>query len=549
MAILVGIFILLLVVMSWLAINSVNTISGQIRFMSEQNVGLLKAKNQTQYQLLLQVLEFEQGAQHTSKAVQSAGYGTRPISQSRIAFVAQGEAVKVALQQAQTILLTMDSGGESETLKRLVAEVQQHLGSYVEASLVTYDWWEKLKLFRAKKPHKAADLARQKIEGLMQQFSHSVDQISANQIALVEDQRARLERLLLGLLLVALIGGGLCAWAIIRGITTPLATVIDISNQLAEGELDVPISSRERRDEVGQLQRAMSLLVERLRGVIGGVTDSANQMASSAEELSSITGSSEMLISRQQTETDQIARAIREINETAHHVSGRTAEASQVVTTAAETTQEGNRQLVEAAKVVSELAAEIESSSGVMVALDEYTQEITSVLTVIVGIAEQTNLLALNAAIEAARAGEHGRGFAVVADEVRSLAQRTQESVQEIEQTITQLQEGTSKAVAVINSSHGHSQEVVDQSNQSVAALAAIQQSVTKIAEINNEVSTAAEEQSVVTTDVTGNLDTITQIAMESSTSVKQIAESSSELARVAADMRQAISYFKLSKG
>ena len=545
--ILVGVFICLLVAMSWLAISSVNTISSQIRLMSEQNVGLIKAKNQTQHQLLTLVIESEQGLQHASKAVQADGYGTLPIETSKQAFIEKSDAVRSAIKDVESILQTMDDGASVVALRNLIPEIQQQLNAYLESSLVTYDWWIKLKLFQSKKTQKVADAAREEVNRLMQEISATVDQISASQLEIVEGQRVQLQQFLIGMLVVALAGGGLIAWLIIRGIAGPLANVVEVTNQLAEGNLNVETSTDERRDEVGQLQSSIQLLARQLRDVIGGVTESANQMATAAEELSQITTSSESLISRQQIETDQIANAIREINETAHHMSEHTCEATNIAGKATDTTTDGNQQLVKTAEVVDELAAGIEDSSGVMVELDGHTQEITTVLSVIVGIAEQTNLLALNAAIEAARAGEQGRGFAVVADEVRGLAQRTQESVQEIEQTITRLQQGTRKAVSVINKSHGHSQEVVDQTNQSVNALKAIEHTVAKLTEINVELSTSATEQSAVTTSVAGNIDTITDIATESSASVKQISHSSSELARVADQMRQAISYFNLT--
>ena len=197
-------------------------------------------------------------------------------------------------------------------------------------------------------------------------------------------------------------------------------------------------------------------------------------------------------------------------------------------------------------QTIESLAQEISSSSNTITNLKQSTDEINNILNVILGIAEQTNLLALNAAIEAARAGEQGRGFAVVADEVRHLAQNTQNATQQIETMIQQLQAGTTKAVEAMKNSHERSSNAVSQVREEGATLSNISQAISQIRAMNDSISTTAEEQAAVTTEVRRNVDTISAIAERTNESITAISERSDQLASLASQLTSKIRYFKV---
>lgn len=338
---------------------------------------------------------------------------------------------------------------------------------------------------------------------------------------------------MLGLLLAALVGGCFVAWIIIRGIAGPLSRVVETAGQVAEGDLSTEIVYNGRRDEIGQLQLAVQRLVEQLQQVFGGVSQSAGKLTGASESLTRITKESEQLISRQNSETDQIVQALREINQVAQEVSAKTQEAESSVNSAAQAAEEGSHQTQQTVARIGVLVTEIENSAAVITRLDQKTGEISAILNTIVSIAQQTNLLALNAAIEAARAGEHGRGFAVVADEVRNLAQNTQGATHEIEQMISELQQGAKDAVAAMNSSREQSSQVVEQARGGEAALSAITSSIQQLNALNNAVATLAKGQSRLTGDVSSNVGNITEISSHSVTSIEEIAAASLSLIHI----------------
>ncbi|WP_438819835.1 methyl-accepting chemotaxis protein, partial [Pseudomonas savastanoi] len=300
---------------------------------------------------------------------------------------------------------------------------------------------------------------------------------------------------------LALVLSILAAWVITRQITTPLQETLEVVERVASGDLSRNLKV-DRKDELGKLQATIQRMTVSLRELVGGIRDGVTQIASAAEELSAVTEQTSAGVNSQKVETDQVATAMHEMTATVQEVARNAEEASQAAVAADRQARDGERVVNEAIAQIERLASAVGNSSEAMGALKQESDKIGSVLDVIKSVAEQTNLLALNAAIEAARAGEAGRGFAVVADEVRSLAQRTQKSTEEIEALIAGLQSGTQQATNVMDSSRELSTSSVELTRRAGGSLESITKTVSAIQAMNQQIAAAAEEQSATAEEI-----------------------------------------------
>ena len=329
------------------------------------------------------------------------------------------------------------------------------------------------------------------------------------------------------------------------GITRPLARVNNMLNIVASGDLSLKLDES-GNDEFAQLSRNCNLLIDSLRNLIESIVNRSAQLAAAAEQTSAVTAQSTTAIEEQRNQVEQAATATTEMSSTSQSVLSSANDALSEIKHADEEAERvkgisaRNRQTIEL------LASEVDSASQVINQLQQDSASIGGILDVIRGIAEQTNLLALNAAIEAARAGEQGRGFAVVADEVRTLASRTQESTSEIQTMIEALQTGAGKAVTVMDAGKSKASECVTQSEEADQALEIITHAVHEAFDRSSQIATAAEEQSVVAHEISENLESIVTIAEQTTAGSQQTATSSSEVARLAEELQQSVQEFKL---
>ncbi|WP_370409078.1 MULTISPECIES: methyl-accepting chemotaxis protein [Pseudomonas] len=283
-----------------------------------------------------------------------------------------------------------------------------------------------------------------------------------------------------------------------------------------------------------------------LRELIGGIGQGTGQLTAAVGELSSVAERTQLMTGNQKDETDQVATAMNEMAATVLEVARNAEFASAAATAADSQAREGNQVVNDAIGQIEQLARQVEESILAMQQLAQESERIGSILDVIKSVSSQTNLLALNAAIEAARAGEAGRGFAVVADEVRGLAQRTQQSTEEIEELIGNLHSGTAQVVHLLDSSRDLSRDSVELSRRAGAALGQITETVSSIQGMNQQIATASEEQSSVAEEINRNVMTVRDIADQTTTASQQTAASSVELARLGGQLQTLVGRFSL---
>ncbi|PRD19674.1 UNVERIFIED_CONTAM: mcpQ [Trichonephila clavipes] len=331
----------------------------------------------------------------------------------------------------------------------------------------------------------------------------------------------------------------------VNRITKPLSEVNRILDIVASGDMTQRLDDS-AKDEFGELSRSCNTLIESLRTLIQGIISRSTQLAAASEETSAITEESSQAIRNQQAQVEQAATATTEMSSTSQAVSSSAQQALSEIKNADKEADRVKGISSQNKATIEQLAREVDDASQVINQLHKDSASIGGILDVIRGIAEQTNLLALNAAIEAARAGEQGRGFAVVADEVRSLASKTQESTQEIQAMIESLQVGAEAAVSAMSKGKQQAESCVEQSDLANTALDSITAAVAQAHNVSEEISTAAHEQQQVSQEISERLESIVAIAEQTAEGANQTNISSSEVAKLAEELRLSVDAFKV---
>ena len=354
----------------------------------------------------------------------------------------------------------------------------------------------------------------------------------------------------LGMTLVGLLIAGiglLVIWLVSHGIAKPLRHMVVMLDDIAQGDGDLTRRLEiERNDELGDIAKGFNTFLGKLQSMITQVVSSVQKVSDSSEHTADIAIRTNQGVQKQLSEIELVATAVHQMTATAQDVARNATHAAEAANHADQAANQGRQTVQKTADAIAALAQEIGRAVGVVQTLAKDSENINAILVAIRGIAEQTNLLALNAAIEAARAGEQGRGFAVVADEVRNLAQKTQQATEEIQSMIQQLQHGTREVVRVMEDSQDKTEISVQQANQAAHALESITQAVSVINDMNTQIASAAEEQSAVAEDINRNVTNIGQVANEVAGGADEASQASAELTKLAEQQRRLINQFKV---
>ncbi|SDZ14121.1 methyl-accepting chemotaxis protein [Pseudomonas sp. NFIX28] len=420
---------------------------------------------------------------------------------------------------------------------------EQHLANLQQATDALKSYRSAVSEFRDSQLASAAALKRMAAQG--DRLMEVSKQLTIAQTHKRDSDAAQARSTLAIVTALALLFGLVAAWSITRQIVIPLRQTLRVVERVASGDLSENLHV-ERRDELGQLQQAMQRMTLSLRELIGGISDGVTQIASAAEQLSAVTEQTSAGVNSQKVETDQVATAMNEMAATVQEVARNAEEASEAAVAADQQAREGDKVVGEAIAQIERLAAEVGNSTAAMGHLKQESDKIGSVLDVIKSVAQQTNLLALNAAIEAARAGEAGRGFAVVADEVRSLAQRTQKSTEEIEELIVGLQNGTQEVANIMDNSRSLTDSSVELTRRAGGSLENITRTVSAIQAMNQQIAAAAEQQSAVAEEINRSVLNVRDVSEQTSAASEETAASSVELARLGTHLQALVGRFRV---
>ncbi|MFW5443948.1 MAG: methyl-accepting chemotaxis protein [Methylococcaceae bacterium] len=388
---------------------------------------------------------------------------------------------------------------------------------------------------------KAANIMR-----IVQQMRSSQQRLSIADQAQLSDNLSLVKLvLIIGFFVIVAIGIFVSLF-IAKLIITPLKQVVAHAHTISNGDLTTPPLVLSGNDELTELAQAVNEMNSNLLTTVRHVHQSALQISSSSEQLLATTEHTNQNIFQQQSQTEMVASAMNAMSDTAQQVTNHIAGTSQAAQEANTETTAGRNIVDGSIHAIHHLAGQIDNTADVIHQLEEDSENIGQVLDVIKGIAEQTNLLALNAAIEAARAGEQGRGFAVVADEVRTLAGRTQESTAEINQVIEKLQTGSQKAVDVMNTSRKEAQSVVDQATQAGLSLSAISTAVERINNMSSQIANAAEQQNTTAEEINRNVTSISELGQQTTSAALEASDAAIGLNKLAIELQGLVEQFKI---
>jgi len=515
-----GILLTLLIVSSGYAIYSMSKIGSELLTIARHNIPLTEKIAAIASHQQEQVLQFERSL-HYGAILQQEDVAVARFRGAVKAFDERTERIETEIRTVEALIETALENTSGENIKAFqstnnaLRSVEQKHKGYVEQAHNTFV------AFKQGKSHATGQLAEnveqteEELDKALESLLDEIGQFTEASALRAEEHEVAATSMLSIISAVSVLFGIAVSWFVANFIVIAIRKAI----VTASGDLTQTIEV-DSEDEVGELLTAMNGMRKKLLDMLSRISGTTAQLSAASEEMSAITAQSSDIIQKQRAETERVATAMNEMTATVQEVAGNIGHTATAANEASEHTENGSQVVGQTVGQINKLAEQIEQASQTIHELEQHSDNISSVMDVIRGIAEQTNLLALNAAIEAARAGEQGRGFAVVADEVRTLAGRTQESTTEINQMIESLQAGSRQAVRVMEESRTQAHAAVEYASQSGSALSTIAEAVTRINDMSIQIASAAEEQGVVSEEINKNIVYINDMATQTASGV-----------------------------
>ncbi|RRJ82689.1 methyl-accepting chemotaxis protein [Aestuariirhabdus litorea] len=537
----------LLVITSAFGLFKMNAIGNELQTVQSEDMPLIEVVSDITIKQLETAIRIERamrlaGMTSSNQTIALLHEEVTALSAEINAEIKQGETILV---QAQSHALSPQLAAELETLSRALketehehqafeAQVEQLLAQLDQGQTVTEASVLALESSQAAINEHLATI----LKGIETMTEHALETVHADEASAFTGMSV--------LTVLSVLLGMLLGTLITRAITRPLAQAVDATQRLANGDLTVQIEARST-DETGQLLSAMQRMSLKLQDMVSQIAAATEQLSGATNEVATITTRTAKNIELQTEQLSQTSVAMNEMSATVRDVAHNASDAADSTATAEAEARKGEQTVEQVNHSIHELALDIEHTSEAITRLSNETENVDSILEVITSIAEQTNLLALNAAIEAARAGEQGRGFAVVADEVRTLASRTQDSISTIQTMIGSLKSEAKQSVEAMNSGYAKANQAVELSEQAASALVEINQSVDRIAQMNTQIASAAEQQSAVAEQVNRSVSMINESQHEASSGAQQVAVATEELAQLSENLKGLVGQFKLA--
>lgn len=456
------------------------------------------------------------------------------------------EAIRASRESIEQLTSKLDALIVTPNGKKLFAELSQ---SYTDYQKVQDQYISYVSLGNLDEALKMSSGAMRQSADVIEQLIKHLIELNNNKAKKAGDEASHMyeqaQLIVSTFILISTLAAITLALMYTRSVTGPISQSLTIAERIAKNDLSEIIEVR-GSDEVARLMQALKAMQQGLRGTLSLISDSSNQLASTSEEMHAVTEDANKGMLRQNKEVEMAATAVTEMSSAVEEVARNASAASEAAGRSNLAALAGRARVDETVHAISLMVANVEDASQEVQRLAVMATDISQVLDVIRAIAEQTNLLALNAAIEAARAGEAGRGFAVVADEVRALAHRTQQSTSEIEQMISSIQKGTGAAVSAMTHTNAQAQRTLDTAQGAGTALVEITESIDDITERNVLIATASEEQAQVAREVDRSLVSIRDLSNQASEGSSQTAVATSELTKLAVELNRLVKQFHI---
>lgn len=537
---------ILLIISSVFGISKINSIANEMKAVQNESIPLVELVADITIKQLEKSIAIERamriaGLTKSDETISEIHQVIDTLAKEIDLEITEGETI---LAKAKTHPLSKQQVEELTGIaNKLVSMDHEHTNFDNQANQLMVQIESKSHIY----PHQIIDLEKSQanITHHLEALLADVEEMTEHALKTVEHDEASALKWMIIISSFSVGVGIIFGIMVTRSITTPLKYALQVTNSLASGNLMVKIVTNSK-DEIGQLLQAMKKMSDIERNLLAEISSSAEQLSVASQEVSVTTTQAAKNIELQKDKLSQVAVAMNEMSATVHDVAKSTSQAAFSSDEANKGTQEGGQAVEQVSLSIDVLALEIEKSKAAITRLNNETESVDTILDVITAIAEQTNLLALNAAIEAARAGEQGRGFAVVADEVRSLASRTQESISTIQKTVTSLKKEALLSVDSMESGNVKANNTMMLSKQAESSLNDISQAVTNMNDLNVQIASAAEQQSVVVEEINQTVVYITESGDENYVGAQQISSTTEEIAQQAEHLKTLLTKFTL---